>query len=117
MSRQQPRILHIAPLACMQLRHDDISHLDREEPPFQRTRDGKRYIFLEDDDVVGVRTIVTISKAQSGVATRCERCIMQTLALGPVLVMTVPTDWHPSSAGQRTHLERRRVRTPDGRVL
>ena len=110
-------MLHIAPLTCMQFRHADVSHLDREEPLFQRMRDGKRYIFLEDDDVVGVRTIVAISKTQRGVTTRCERCIMQKLALGPILVMKAPTDWHPMSAGQRTHLERRRVRTPDGRVV
>ena len=97
-------MLHIAPLTCMQLRHADVSHLDQPEPFFQHTRDGKWCIFPEDDDVGGVHTIVTISKAQSGVATHCERCTMHKLAVESILVMTALTYWHPISADQHTHL-------------
>lgn len=63
----------MVPPTCVQLRHADTSHFDWLESLFQRTSGRKWRISLENDNMIGVRTIVTISEAQSGISTRQEQ--------------------------------------------
>lgn len=118
----QHRKSHIVPPTCVQLRHADVLYLDWPESFFQRAGGRKRCIFLGNENTIGVRTIITISEAQSGISThqgpramRIYTCKFKTRTNMPyvssctisvlesTLFMKGPTDWHPTSGVRHNH--------------